>query len=316
MSNAVSGLWGAAKSGLSSLGSGLGNVVNGIGSGLGSFAHGVGDFLGMDGQFGLSGPTGQAMPGGASSSSNLLSQSVPSISSYAGGGTSGAPLSASSFGGGGPIADVGGIDGALDSMGVNSGGPFDISSVVSNGLAKAGGATGATGVAPAQGGFLSRILGQGGRNILPIGMLINSAIHANDEPAGVAQLRALADNAAGQGALLTRTGTEALNGNLPGPAMSAIQQALRASQAGVRSNYAGLGLTGSSMEQQDLNAASERALAQRFSIGQQMAQTGLNAATNNNYQAAQLYSQIMNALTSRDTQFGNALARFAGAVTL
>lgn len=306
MANTVSNLWGAAKSGLGSIGHALGSVASGIGGGLGGIAKGAGDFLG---QFGLSGPTGQAASGGAGATLPALSQSITNLPSFSGGG--GASLSPSSFGGGGSIADAGGgswLDGVLGKLpnltqqieGVGAG--LSTPTFAGGGSPQSGGIS----------GLLSGLLGKGGSNILPIGMLINSAIHANDEPAGLSDLRGVASNMRDQGGLLTRSATAAMEGHLPGPAQSAIDQALRAAQAGVRSNYAGLGLTGSSMETQDLNAAAERAIASRFQIGQQMAQTGLNAASNNNNYSASLYKQIMDALTARDTAFGTALSRFAG----
>lgn len=298
MAQAASNLWGAAKSGLGSITSGIGNALGGIGKGLGGF-------------FGLSGPTGQPSVGGAGSTAASFSQATPAIPNFSAGSSGGGGLSAGSFGGASPIADAGGSGDFLSRI-LGNGNAQSVMDV-GKGIGPINLASGGAEVASkAQPGLLSRIIGQGGSNIIPIGMLVNSAIHANDEPAGLSDLRNVASQMRDQGTLLTRQGTAALQGNLPGPAQSAIDQALRAVHAGVRSNYAGLGLTGSSMEQQDLNAASERALAQRFQIGQQMAQTGLNAASNNNNYSASLYGQIMQALTARDTAFGTALSRFAG----
>jgi hypothetical protein len=105
----------------------------------------------------------------------------------------------------------------------------------------------------------------------------------------------------------------AINGQLPGPAQTALNQALQAAQAQIRSKYASLGLSGSTAEAEDLANAKMASVAQQFQIGQSMAQTGLNEVNTSNSQEGQLYEELLKNETAQGTELGSILAKFAGA---
>jgi hypothetical protein len=325
MANAVSDLWGGIKSG-----------VGALGRGVGQFASGLGDFVGMDGQFGLSGPTGQPLPGTPGASAADFSQSMAPIPDVANG--AGAPtLSAASFGSG--IADAGSsaVDQALAVMGqgaADASRGFDTMGFDFGGGAPAvaptapisfGGGAAAPGVAPSatpesDPGFIERLMGRGGegdwmRNIIPGGMLAYQVWRGNQPIPGVENLRNMAGSLASQSEAGGNMIAQAIQGNLPGPARSAVQQALRAAQTTIRGKYSELGMSGSTAEMQELADAELRSVALRFQIGQQMAQTGLQQVAGNNSLAAQLYAAILSAETQRGSELGDALAAFAGATT-
>jgi len=103
-------------------------------------------------------------------------------------------------------------------------------------------------------------------------------------------------------------------GNIGSKGLNSISRMVRKAQAAIRQRYAAMGMSGSTAEGDDLNAAVESGVDLQFKIGQQMAQTGLNAVASLTGQSAQAYLQLLNAQTQKDTALGNALANFAAAV--
>lgn len=104
-------------------------------------------------------------------------------------------------------------------------------------------------------------------------------------------------------------------GNIGGKGLNSIARMVRKAQAAIRQRYAAMNMSGSTAEQDDLNSAVESGVDLQFKIGQQMAQTGLNAVAALTGQSAQAYLQLLNAQTQKDTALGNALANFAAAVS-
>lgn len=98
------------------------------------------------------------------------------------------------------------------------------------------------------------------------------------------------------------------SGTLPPGAAEAVNSATEAAKAQIRSNYANLGLTGSTMEQQALGMADQNAAAQTFSIANQLMAEGANFTNLSD----QLYQNILNETLRQDTSFQQALASFSG----
>ena len=103
-------------------------------------------------------------------------------------------------------------------------------------------------------------------------------------------------------------------GNIGAKGLNSISRMVRKAQAAIRQRYAAMNMSGSTAEGDDLNAAVESGVDLQFKIGQQMAQTGLNAVAALTGQSAQAYLSLLNAQTQKDTALGNALANFAAAV--
>jgi len=274
------------------------NLWGGINSGIGKLFGG-----GKDVVSGLSRATGQALSGTPGSTLPSLAQSIS------------------------PIADVAGRTGdALGSFIGPSASPLsEFTGDIKSGLAGLVGDRG-SGFSGTLGGVLNGV-----KTIAPA-LTLGASIYKATRPApGVNDLKEflntndglgdLAADAGDQAKLLTRGANEAMEGRLPGGATLSIDAALRSAQAAIRSRYASLGLSGSTMEGQDLVDAERRALASTFQIGQQMAQTGLNAAAqqgaivsgalaNDRNINLNLYRQIMEAETKQGTEMGDALADF------
>ena len=130
-------------------------------------------------------------------------------------------------------------------------------------------------------------------------------------------------------------------GNLPAGAQTLVQNALNDAQTSIKSHYASLGLTGSTMEAQELSAANARAQGMAFNFGQQLTQTGLSEAaassadlnsaanieqaiinaglsasglsTTDLADSAAIYNQILQTQLAQDTSLQQALANFASA---
>lgn len=279
-----------------------------IGKGLGAIGKGLGSLFGGTGELGLSGPTGQAAKGMAGSTLPSLSQFTSNIPTIPGldkinlpAGLADAP---SLFSTGTPFASLPGLEKISLPAGM-----MDIGA----GVADVGGKL-----------DLGRLLKYGAA-ALPV---VSGLLKSNAPPPGSGPVNAAAANANEmakaaweRSQLLNRGADAAMQGQLPGPAKTALDQALRSSQTAIKSNYATMGTSGSSMERQDLADAERRAYAMQFQIGQQMANTGLNAALNAanlagnfNNQAGVFYKNIMDAETQQGTDFGDALAKFSSLI--
>lgn len=97
-------------------------------------------------------------------------------------------------------------------------------------------------------------------------------------------------------------------GTLPPGAQEAVNSATQAAKAQVRSNYANLGLSGSTMEGEALNMVDQNAAAQTFSIANQLMSEGANFTNLSD----QMYQNILNLTLQQDTAFQNALSSFSG----
>jgi hypothetical protein len=95
-----------------------------------------------------------------------------------------------------------------------------------------------------------------------------------------------------------------------------VSQGLQSAQAAIKSKYAAMGLSGSTMETQDLNAAQTNASSQAFQMANTLTQTGLTEAGVSQSDlggASTIYQAIMNEQLSADEALQKALAQFASA---
>ena len=98
-------------------------------------------------------------------------------------------------------------------------------------------------------------------------------------------------------------------GVLPPGLQSAIQQSTASAKAAIRSQYAQMGLSGSTMEQQAMQQIDQQAAQQTFAQIQQLVQMGVSETTLSN----RIYSQLMQSQIAQDNQLSSALTNFAGA---
>jgi hypothetical protein len=129
-----------------------------------------------------------------------------------------------------------------------------------------------------------------------------------------AGLKGLADNSAALANRLGNVADAGMRGDIGGRGLNMINRMVKKAQAAIRQRYSSMGMSGSTAEMQDLQAAADAGVDMQFKIGQDMAKTGLNAIAALTGQSAQIYTSLLNAQTAKDTALGNALANFAGAL--
>lgn len=104
-------------------------------------------------------------------------------------------------------------------------------------------------------------------------------------------------------------------GLLPPAQQAQVQQAVQDAETAIRSKYASMGMSGSTVEQDAINNARNQGVQLAGTIAEQMAQTGLsagqNAASALNISGT-IYESIMNAQISQDNALQAAIAAFAG----
>lgn len=141
------------------------------------------------------------------------------------------------------------------------------------------------------GGALASQLAQGGAANMP----------------NAGQFNALAQQAMGNTGMANALRT----GQLPPGAEQMAETGLQDAQAGIRARYAAMGLSGSTMEGQDLASAQMQSEAQKY----QMAQSAANFGMQNMQLADTIYGQIANYQLDQDKQLQDALAAFASAAS-
>ena len=315
---------------LSDAASGVGNFVGGaandIGSGISSAASGIGNWFG-GGSGGLPGATstaGDPLSGAAST----VAQGATAVPGMGGGGMTpatfgGAPSSIADSITNGGLPGTGSTDLGLGTGGggaAPAGGGAGDSGITTPNLTPAAppDLSGVTNIQPNVGGINPKATGGLGglltpKNALTGGALGYALMQGLSSPPQNKELSRLAGQDAANAQTYGNLASTAINGQLPGPAMAALNQAKQAAQAQVRAKYAGMGLSGSSAEAQDLANVEQSSVAQQFQIGQQMAQTGLSELNTSQSQEGSLYEALLKEGTAQGTQLGDILAKFAGA---
>ena len=135
-----------------------------------------------------------------------------------------------------------------------------------------------------------------------------------------------------QAATLAGQGNQLANylpsGTLPPGVQTAIDNASADAIASIKGNYASKGLTGSTMETQDINAVKSRATAEGASIAQNLLSSGLtaeqaaaqisqslvNTGTAQTGLSAQIYQQLLGLNVNQNAQTSQAIANLASAL--
>lgn len=312
---------------LDSIGSGLGNAANmvgnavsngvgAVGNAIGSGASAVGDalsggagdvssfFTGGGSTPALAAVTGGDVPSTAVPSSPITTTPLPDISAVTPPTVGGAVSAASSLPNQPTIDVTAPPNNVLPAQ--------DPSIPLTNAPAAAGAYNPLT---PPRASTLSQLLSSGGLlKGASVGALAASLLNENKDAAGVKDLKNLAGQ---QGQLASSYAAQAQaegEGLLPGGAEALVQNQLNAQISAIQQNYARMGMSGSSAETQDINAAKSAALAQTFQVGQELAKTGLSEVTAASGEQSTLLDAILNSETAQGTAMGNTLAQFAAAM--
>lgn len=293
---------------------GAGGVLSGALGGLGSGTAGTAT-AGAPSSAAAAAPSasGLAVPAGAASTD--LSSAISADPAVAGAANLNAGvnpgLTGLSSGGGstGTIA-AGGGTGGLGNLG-NIDKSFATSFPASSGAGASAGASQPLGGQIADffgatpGGGISNFAGKYGGDIAQAGILgAESIVQQNKLNSLEAPLTNAAKQAKQQGNALD---SAIFGGQLPAGAQAAVNQSTQAQKAQVRSTYANLGLSGSTMEADALAQVDQAAAAQTFNFAQNLLQTGLGQlGASSGY-----YNDIIKAQMQQDQDLGSAFTGLA-----
>lgn len=172
-------------------------------------------------------------------------------------------------------------------------------------------AAGGTGAAGGGSSLLKSVEGAAGPLISGAGLAMNLLKKPAVSGASAGEASTALSNTAAQEA---NQGTTLQNyittGTLPAGAQAGIDQATNSAKAAVRSQYASMGMSGSSSEQQALAAIDANAQAQ----GEQEAQSLLDSGIQESQLSGQLYQNILNGALQQDQQLSSAIGNFTGSV--
>ena len=283
----------SAGSEVSGLGSSLGTSLDITGpGGLTSEVSGLGSNLGITGQGGLTSEATSGLsaagkdlgitgPGGLTSDVSNLWGKVAGTSA-AGAGGAGIPANANTF-----------------APGFSAG-----SLPLTPSIPTSGGAGGGilSGLGGGKGGGLFG--GSTALGLLSAAPVALDLLRGNQPYKGQTQLQQSAAQLGQQG---TQLQSYLQTGTLPPGAQAAINQATAAAQAAIRSQYASMGMSGSSAEAQDLAAAQQAGVTQATNMASQLLSTGIQSTQ----MSDQLYQDIMNQSMSEDNDLSSAIGNFA-----
>jgi hypothetical protein len=213
--------------------------------------------------------------------------------------------------GGGPNVDGAGAMGLSDPTfmlptGTTSTGDNTFSATGFTPITGAGVTSGGT--IDAGGGFGADIMGLIQRNpgaLLSGGLLASQLFRGNEPYPAEKQLQNLATNAGTQGQALSGY---LQSGTLPPGAQANVDASTNAAEARIRAANARLGLSGSTMEAQQLGEAKQQAAGQQFLIANEL--LGQGAKYTNI--SANIYDELLKSQAGTDQEFQKALMAFAG----
>lgn len=300
-----------------SIGSGVSDVASGIGNAVSSGVQGVEGLFGGGADPAMAGAG--AIPGAAAPITGAATSAAPLVGSAGADALSAIPTDAS-----------GAIPGASPSVALTAPLGSDVVGPDPNAIATdpstiTAGASGVSPVAP-QPSFLDQVLHPGsgatggggggwGKFAIPGALLAGTIYEGTRPPPGMGDMTALANQEKGLAAQFApQVEGELSQGIIPAPAQAALDQALRDAKSSIKSKYASMGMAGSTAEAQDLQAADQNAVAERFKIATELAQQGISVLNGADTGEASLYQAIMAAETQQGSALGQSLAAFAGAL--
>ena len=156
------------------------------------------------------------------------------------------------------------------------------------------------------GGGAGSFLSQYGKYALPAAAVGMAALKSNQPLPGVAGMKS--DVATLRGAAPGLMAPLTSGAPLPGAVGQSLMASRDAQIASIRSNFARMGMSGSSMEEASIAAANQQYAAQTFSQAQGLYTTGLQTLN----QADSVNGQIIALGLQQDAELTNALASVAG----
>ena len=283
---------------------GQGGLASEISGGLGTAEGDVSSGLGAAGnELGITGPGG--LTSDVSNWWNNVAGTPATAGAAAGGGTGGLTQAITPGG----VTSSPSLASALTS----GAGPAAATTPGASILGGGGGAGGALGgaITPAPAPAPAPAGGGGGLfgghpalGVLAAAPAVLQAIRGSQPFKGETQLQQSAAQLGQQGQQLQ---SYLQSGTLPPGAQAAINQATASAQAAIRSQYASMGMEGSSSETQDLAAAQQQGVAQANAMAMQLLSSGMQSTN----MSDQMYQDIMNQSMTQDQNLSAAIGNFA-----
>lgn len=317
---ALSSALGIGSSGGSALGGALGGAAgSAIGGGnplTGAITGGIGGYLSAPSGSAATGasPNAGALPGGPASPNGAIG-GLDQISGAGHGFSTGFDASSVAPAGTAPLGDYAGhgftgfdqstINPAAAIGGVGTG--VGTGSPAATPQPGAGGTTPGTSVDkflqnPSGDSFLDVLQANPMAALQGAGMLYSST--KGGLPPEAAALKKQAEMLASRGNELT---SYLFSGQLPPGAKSSLDKATASAKAAIKSQFANLGISGSTMEVDALNQVDQNAASMMFNITNDMLRTGLQATG----LSSQLYQALLGSETARDKDLQDSIANFA-----
>jgi hypothetical protein len=151
-----------------------------------------------------------------------------------------------------------------------------------------------------------------GKNSNPVAPLVAgggllASMFANQSIPGMGSLGNIAANAQIQGNQLE---SYLQSGKLPPGAEQSVTQAVQSAKTAIQGKYAALGLSGSTMETQDLNNVDQQAASMKFQIANQLLGSGIEESK----LASTIYDILTKTNISQNQITGNAIGNLASAL--
>ena len=289
------GFGGAASSGggfLGNIGSDISGAVSGVGSDISSGLNDLG-LGGVSSSLGLPSATGAVADAGSSGLS-LGGDSLSELAGTGGGvGTTAAADSTSLLG-----------DSSLSSLSTGAATPVAAAGGLNDAVASSS-LAGAGGIGSTASGLFS---GLTTKDMLAVAPLALDVLKSNSAYPGQNNIASTAASLSSQGQSLA---SYLQNGTLPPGAQAAINQATAAATASIRSQYASMGMGGSSAEAQSIASAQQAGVTQATQLATNLLQTGISEQQ----VSAQLYQEIMAQSMQQDQALSQSIGLFASAMT-
>jgi len=338
--DAASGALDAGGSGFAdAAGSGIGDAAGGVLGGAGGTV--VGDLASAFGSGGdvAGGVASAADPvagGAAGAVSGLGTAAAPAAASAAtlapqlGLGADALPTDLTGSGGGALMTDVGAANPATPGGGGpdTGGAGWNPAATPGGGWANTDASTGfqdagsgaAPNAMPEQQGMLGQAgeyakdaagaLGLTSKNALPAALTAAGLGYSMMKPNSIPGQKTLGNQANALSAEGAQLQSYLQNGTLPPGIQTAVDQATKHAAQAIKSKYAQMGASGSTMEQQEINQLQLNATTQAATIATQLLGQGLTATGMSN----QIYETLLRTNTAQSAQTGNAIASLAAAL--
>lgn len=298
----------------SSIWSSFGDALGGIGSAIGGAAEGVGNAIGsIPGAVGDFGSSIYDMMGsGAQDASANVGGFLGGGQDFAGAGsnfTPSIPIQSVSpiFDPYDPLGALGG--GAAGGGQVMQGGTAPLMPVMQSPLGPALGPIQGPVAPPTDPSLFKQASGFIGDNykwMLPALGIGYSALQSNKPVPGEGQMQAYAQRMTQMGNQLT---DPLMTGQLPPGYQSAFDRMQQSAEAAIKSKYAKMGISGSSMERSELANVPQQVETQKLQFAQSLATQGMQAMG----LGGTAYNNIAQNTISQDKMLSDALARFGAA---